>query len=190
MRYKNWCGRSAQLPRAFHETLSNYFQKARWFCCHFQCGCWVHRAPAVSGFIFRWRTSFSNMHITKFNQLMERTRALKKSLFETIDAEKITASVDPSLASRISAARAKIGAIGAATATQPAATGLPPGARTTQELLAELNSIDDPGEQTVFWREHYAELKRAQWREVYACAQTRAQGEERFLNITIAKQNK
>jgi hypothetical protein len=138
------------------------------------------------------------MQITKFNQLKERCHALKTSLFGTIDAKQVTASVDPNLASMIYAARAKISAMraakyspNAATPTTPpaaATTVFPAGYRSSEDLLAELNSIQDPGDQTVWWREHYAEIKRAQWREVYARAQARAQGEERFLNIRIPKQ--
>jgi hypothetical protein len=135
------------------------------------------------------------MHKHTFNKLRERCQTLKTSLFGTIDPKQVTASVDPNLASMIYAARAKISAMraaksppNAATPTTPpaaAATVLPAGCRSSEDLLAELNSIQNPQDQTVWFREHYAEIKRAQWREVYASAQTRAQGEERFLNMRI-----
>jgi hypothetical protein len=78
------------------------------------------------------------------------------------------------LASKIHAVRAKIDAILAATkspnaasATTPA-TRLPPGARSTQTLLAELNSIQDPCGQSAWFAEHYREVKLAQWMELHA----------------------
>lgn len=117
---------------------------------------------------------------------MERSRALKKSLHGTTDA--ITASVDPNLASRIYTAQAKIGAKNspnvATATTPPVTTCLPPSARTIEQLLAEVNSIMDPGDQTIWWRANYQEIKRAQQREAYAHA---SRPQKQFLNITLSE---
>jgi len=46
--------------------------------------------------------------------------------------------------------------------------GLPPGGKSVDQLLAEINALDDPGDKTVWWRENYAQIKRAQARARYA----------------------
>ena len=45
---------------------------------------------------------------------------------------------------------------------------LPEGAKSVDQLLAEINALDDPGDQSVWWRENYAQIKRAQARARYA----------------------
>jgi len=49
----------------------------------------------------------------------------------------------------------------------PTRAALPPGAKSVDQLLAEINSLDDPGDKTVWWRENYAQIKRAQARQRY-----------------------
>jgi hypothetical protein len=90
------------------------------------------------------------MHITKYNQLIERCRALTNR------------------------AKAPTGAAQPATAL--------PAVRSLEQLTAEYNAITDPGDQTLWWRTHYYEIKRAQGREAYARAN---RPRNKFLNMTL-----
>lgn len=46
--------------------------------------------------------------------------------------------------------------------------GLPEGAKSLDKLLAEVNALDDPGDQTLWWQANFREIKQAQRRQRYA----------------------
>jgi len=62
-------------------------------------------------------------------------------------------SASSSLSAKENATRANVGA------------GLPPGAKSVQQILDEINALEDPADQTVYWRENFAAIKRAQARQ-------------------------
>ena len=125
------------------------------------------------------------MHTDKFTKLMERCRAVKAALFETPDNHPI-ASLDPNLASKVQESCVRN--------VRPTRSGEPhrsaaAGERTTEQLLAELNSIQNPQAQTVWWKQNYEQVKLAQWREAGAQGgQTkRRPAFGRFANISHQK---
>lgn len=111
-----------------------------------------------------------------YDEMMQRSRALKKLMQPAACADRKFADMFSRVQAKISAALQEKNSQNAS------APSLPTGARTLGDILAELNSISDPCDQTIYWREHYAEIKRAQDRERYAAA---SRPRNKFLNMTL-----